>query len=84
MGINVVGHATIPAADPDSRREYLHHGATETRGASDVHGLGRRPSKADLTPLDLDAIAAWTAANRRAREHYYAAPNALIVARMAN
>jgi hypothetical protein len=33
--------------------------------------------------VDVEAIIAWTEANRRAIEHYRRAPNALIVARMA-
>jgi hypothetical protein len=40
------------------------------RNPSAVYGVGRRPSRADLTPVDPDRLAAWQLAQDVARATY--------------
>lgn len=50
-------------------------------GTPTPHGGNRRPSRRDpVFKPDPVELAAWTAANRRARYAYYAKPNAVTLA----
>lgn len=56
-GIHVQGSPAIP-------------GRPFSRDPIDVHGVGRRPSRADLTPVDPERVAAWQLAQDVAHATY--------------